>query len=122
MKIYEIDFTEIAAEYIDEYRDIWHVNTDNGIANQVTGRDITEELPLKIILAMDFKKYVDWSKVPVDTKILVKDNHENEQVRRHFARFEDGKIRAWNDGLTSFTAKDDRYCTFWECAKLYEEK
>lgn len=61
---------------------------------------------------------VDWSKVPVDTPILV--SHNNEKwVRRHFARHKDGDVYAWDAGYTSFTSNnDDSSVTFWPYAKL----
>ena len=35
---------------------------------------------------------IDWSKVKVDTPILVKRSKEAEWERRYFAKFEDGKF------------------------------
>ena len=63
---------------------------------------------------------IDWSKVPVDTPILVKDSHDDEWLHRHFAKFEDGVVYAWDDGKTSWSllslGKVD-----WKYAKLAEE-
>lgn len=44
---------------------------------------------------------VDWSKVEVDTPILVTDYVRSKWVKRYFAKFEDGKVYAWQDGATS---------------------
>jgi hypothetical protein len=65
---------------------------------------------------------VDWSKVKVDTPILVKNEKENIEYRRHFARFENGKVYAWGDGATSFTANDEYHVTSWNYAKLAESE
>ena len=46
---------------------------------------------------------VDWSKVPVDTLIRVKENEIDEWVLRYFAKYKDGKIYAWDYGCTSKT-------------------
>lgn len=46
---------------------------------------------------------VDWSKVEVDTPILVSENAKGWN-KRHFAGFKNGKVYAWHDGLTSWTA------------------
>lgn len=46
---------------------------------------------------------VDWSRVPVDTLIRVKENKIDEWVLRYFAEYEDGKIYAWDYGCTSKT-------------------
>ena len=77
------------------------------------------------IAELDFEEVVDWSKVPVDTKILVADyDSEGEAIewkKRHFAKYENGIVYAWNDGKTSFTAKLDGSCMNWEFAKLYKE-
>lgn len=65
---------------------------------------------------------VDWSKVPVDTPILVRD-HENEPWKhRYFARYENGWVYAWGGGTTSWSAEND-YAnkTDWRHAKLAED-
>lgn len=67
---------------------------------------------------------VDWSKVPVDTPIWVwEDGYEDSKVKRHFAKFEDGKIYVWNDGKTSWTVKEKaKHVSKWGNAELAEEK
>lgn len=66
---------------------------------------------------------VDWSKVPVDTPILVKDAEHKKWIPRHFAKYEDGKVYAWTYGLTSYTAHDfDDTLISWPIAKLYKEE
>lgn len=79
------------------------------------------------LLERDFEEVVDWSKVPVDTKILVSNciNGAGEVIewkKRYFAKYENGIVYAWNDGKTSFTAELDGSCMNWEFAKLYEEE
>lgn len=63
---------------------------------------------------------VDWSQVAVDTPILVQDLKGNGYVKRYFAKYEDGKIYAWKDGTTSWTAVSNGYITVWNYAKLAE--
>lgn len=46
---------------------------------------------------------IDWNKVPVDTKIYVKDNFYAGWTKRYFAKYEKGEIYAWDDGHTSWT-------------------
>lgn len=59
---------------------------------------------------------VDWSKVAVDTPILV--SIDNVQwYCRHFAKYENGLFYVWDDGRTSYTT--DTKST-WEYAKLAE--
>ena len=65
---------------------------------------------------------VDWSKVNVDTPILVREYESNKWVKRYFAKFVDGKVYAWCDGATSWTANDEYDVTSWNCAKLAESE
>ena len=70
-------------------------------------------------LIMEFEPPVDWSKVPVDTEIWVR-NHDNEAwCRRHFARYNGEEVKAWVDGMTSYTTKLTKE---WAQAKLYNEE
>lgn len=73
-------------------------------------------------LLWDIEKVVDWSEVAIDTPIYVSDNSiEYCETPRHFAKYEDGKIYAWANGSTSFTAEDGEdgeYVTEWKYAKL----
>ena len=47
---------------------------------------------------------VDWSKVSVDTPILVRDSEFDGWSQRHFAKYDNGTVYAWSDGRTSWTA------------------
>ena len=60
---------------------------------------------------------IDWSKVPVDTPILVWDFDKDIPRKRHFAYFKDNNIYAWSDGLTSYTASE---VVQWKNAKIAE--
>lgn len=63
---------------------------------------------------------IDWSKVKVDTPILVK-NHDGESwEKRYFAFFRDGNVNAWMCGTTSWTACVAGGATDWKYAKLAE--
>lgn len=63
---------------------------------------------------------IDWSKVPVDTPILVKSHDGGSWEKRYFAFFKDGNIYAWMCGTTSWTADVADGATNWKCAKLAE--
>ena len=69
---------------------------------------------------MAWEKPIDWSKVEVDTKILVGD-FESVWHKRYFAKFKNGKVYAWKNGKTSFTAVSDNDIVAWNFAKLAEE-
>ena len=63
----------------------------------------------------------DWSKVEVDTPILVRDYEDAtiSWIRRYFAEYKDGVVYAWNGGCTSWSEK---CMTGWEYAKLAESE
>ena len=61
---------------------------------------------------------VDWSKVAVDTPILVRDSKTGNWIKRHFAKFKDGEVHAWFLGGTSWSSDDKTYG--WRYAKLAE--
>ena len=62
---------------------------------------------------------VDWSKVEVDTPILVRDTENEKWFKRHFAKYENGLVYAWKDSCTSWTTED---MTEWDYAKLAEDE
>lgn len=63
---------------------------------------------------------IDWSKVPVDTKIYVKDNiYATAWSKRYFAKYEKGEIYAWDDGRTSWTTV---HVIPWRYGKLAEDE
>lgn len=59
----------------------------------------------------------DWSKIEVDTPILVKDREDGDWLKRYFAKYEDGYVYAWGNGCTSWNA-DNMYA--WNHTKLAE--
>lgn len=65
---------------------------------------------------------IDWSKIKVDTPILVRDYESNKWTKRYFAKFVDGKVYAWNDGATSWTVPNEYEVTSWNYAKLAESE
>lgn len=69
---------------------------------------------------LDEECKTDWSKVPVDTPILVRDNITQRWLHRHFAKYENGKVFAWVDGLTSWST-GDTLCVDWKSARLCED-
>ena len=65
---------------------------------------------------------IDWSKVEVDTPILVRDSENKEWIKRHFAKYENGLVYAWKDSRTSWTSLYDYEVTAWNYAKLAENE
>ena len=105
------------------YTDVYETSvTLKGVNNN----DIKMMYDLSDLLDFDFEEVVDWSKVPVDTKILVANftgnDYEIVWKKRHFAKYENGKIYAWTYGATSFSVDSDDLCTRWDFVKLYNEE
>ena len=89
------------------------------LKDEKTKEVIEDNLTLDEILQMEFEEIVDWSRVPVDAKILVSDNGKV-WCRRYFAKYEGGLVYAFMDGATSFTGSNESLLS-WKYAKLYEE-
>ena len=64
--------------------------------------------------------HVDWSNVAVDTPIYVRRSENEQWKKRHFAKYEYGKVHTWCDGTTSWSSDADITCV-WKFAKLAEE-
>lgn len=65
---------------------------------------------------------VNWSKVPVDTPVLVtdrKDAAESEWKKRYFAKYENGMVYTWANGATSWSGE---IVSSWMYAKLAESE
>ena len=62
---------------------------------------------------------VDWSKIEVDTPILVKAIDDGKWKKRYFAKYEGGVVYAWDGGKTSWN-KD--CVASWKYAKLAESE
>ena len=65
---------------------------------------------------------VDWSKVAVDTPILVKDVKSGEWNRGYFAMYENGTVFTWYHGATSWSAEGESDIASWKFAKLAESE
>lgn len=62
---------------------------------------------------------VDWSKVPIDTPILVKKNIDGTWIRRYFAGYIGGRVCVFDDSRVS---KSYFGITPWNYAKLAESE
>ena len=68
---------------------------------------------------------VDWSKVKVDTPILVREYEDEEWNKRYFAKFEYGVVWSFCDGRTSWSARKNNIrndTISWKYAKLAESE
>ena len=112
-KIREYDDKDFCKDFVKPYI----LGTDN-----CNGIDCIRCSVLRALwLLGDYKEpEVDWSKVEVDTPILVRDYESQEWEARHFAKYEDGVIYTWDGGSTSWTSKGN--VTEWKYAKLAENE
>ena len=62
---------------------------------------------------------VDWSKVPIDTPVLVSGNGKT-WYRRYFAGIRNGNKEAYDVGATAWSVYDNRTCA-WPFMKLAED-
>lgn len=69
------------------------------------------------------KPEVDWTKVPVDTLVRVRDREEQEWTLRYFKGINEDSLRrtyeVWESGATSKTADGKYLC--WNYCELVEE-
>ena len=74
-------------------------------------RDHTPRIPCKVLgLNPNTRKYsiadllgvVDWEKVPIDTRVVVKTKVM--KLKRYFAGYSSGKVRYYSAGLTSWSS------------------
>lgn len=65
---------------------------------------------------------IDWSKVPVDTPILVRNSEKNSWNNRYFAKYENNRVYAWTFGANSWSSRNSYSNTnAWIYAKLAED-
>ena len=62
---------------------------------------------------------VDWSKIEVDTPILVRNDESDKWLKRYFAKYEGGVVYTWKSGRTSWT---ENCMIEWSYAKLAESE
>ena len=102
------------------YEVVESFNGNLNLKNINTHSYIESELALIDIINGDFKEIVDWSRVPVDAKILVSDNGKV-WYKRHFAKYENGSVHVFPDGHSSFTTEESDIIYPWKYAKLCEK-
>lgn len=74
----------------------------------------------QVIDIAEYLGLVDWSKVAVDTPILVRDSEISKWEKRYFAFFENGRVNAWCGGTTSWSNENITRTMSWKYAKLAE--
>ena len=105
-------------------------NIVNGLFRSVGIWEIYKHIELKSVLpslergeVMNIAEelgIVDWSKVKVDTPVLVKSCKESEWKKRYFAFYRGGKAHTWDSGTTSWSNGKIVNTSWWNYIKLAE--
>ena len=74
----------------------------------------------QLINVGEYLGIVDWSKVKVDTPILVRELDGCPWKKRYFAFFDGRIVHAWKYGATSWSIENKRDIISWPYAKLAE--
>ena len=98
----------------NDCKKLYSIKGFNALIFDENGLDRLEKLEEKK------EEVVDWSKVAVDTPILVS-NNGNYWYRRYFAKYENGMVYAFNGGKTSWSNRWDEPSE-WKYAKLAESE
>lgn len=65
---------------------------------------------------------VDWSKVEVDTPVLVRNCNESGWKKRYFAFYKAGKVYTWDSGATSWSKEKIENTSWWNYVKLAKDE
>ena len=105
-------------------------NIVNGLFRSVGIWEIYKHIELKSVLpslergeVMNIAEelgIVDWSKVAVDTPVLVRDFEGAKWEKRYFAIFKNGRVNTWCGGTTSWSSENITDTISWRHAKLVE--
>lgn len=69
---------------------------------------------------VDPAERVDWSKVAIDTPVLVRDDENDLWRRRYFAGYNNNEVYVFSNGTTSYTCTDDEKPVVYKHARLAE--
>ena len=78
----------------------------------------------------EFKKWANseyveppvvWSKVAVDTPVLVRDDKKDRWRKRYFAKYENKHVYVWANGSTSWSTDYKKDIKCWQYTKLAKE-
>ena len=123
-----VNFLEMkfdGTKYKDSNGVVWELDgTKEDFCSYIVGGEgyvvLTIHYTHKQLVDMEFEEVIDWSKIPIDTKIIVWNRVSKRKEKRHFAGINEyGMVEAWNYGQTSFTTKTT---SDWDYAELYKEE
>ena len=121
-------------KYKDEIDRIWDSENDIGVTkdNEVKpcyeircnecifdGRCVFKSQKWLVSEYKNSAEDIEWSKVPVDTPVLVRDREDEEWHKRYFAEIgENGKVTVFDGGATSWSDNGEWIISDWNYAKL----
>ena len=117
MKIWELDWTEgkkYKALYENNSYIIYVVKNKNLV--DLNGFTIHAEYKTSELTNVDFEPVANWSQIKVDTKLLVSAD-DIVWYKRHFAKYIDNTVYAFNNGRTSWSETN---VSSWKYVKLEE--
>ena len=123
MNIIEVSKKENLGKKYEAYNNIWTLKEEAEDVFELYNEyedGITDLYYVSEIASLEFKEIIDWSEMPVDTKVLVSKDNEI-WFKRYFAKYENGKIYCFRNGASSFSADDETDILTWKYVKLYEE-
>lgn len=113
---FEIEIAEVHTHYDDKNKpySVYRIKGFNSLVFDDKGLDKLNEV--KTIK----EEEVDWTKVDVDTPILVKSKESDEWEIRYFAGYDYNlnMVSAWNTGRTSLSKQSPYDYSDWKYAKL----
>lgn len=121
MKIWEVDLN-YGKKYACSDGGNYEVSMFKDNMFDSRGVAITEKYTLYQLLKMDFEEVIDWSKIPVDTKVLVS-NDGKKWHKRHYLEYVDNLFlhTTFIDGKSEFTNNKNDKC-YWRFCKLYQKE
>ena len=125
MSVKFLDMKFDGRKYKDKNGIVWGLDDiKNNFYSNIAGMGIsvlTLYYTHKQLVDMEFEEVIDWSKVPIDTKIVVWSSVSKQKYNRHFAGVDSvtGRIKSWDSGRTSFTTGAT---STWDNAELYKEE
>lgn len=103
------------------YTNAWEVSSCESAIGASAFRNILPKLECNGLVSIaEELGIVDWSKVAVDTPVLVKGTEKSQWIKRYFAFFENDKVYTWDSGATSWSKEKNENVSWWDYAKLAE--
>ena len=119
-----IGFSENRPRFVDNYQSclngLTHYTLLGGF-NRMLGDEILGP-DRDVIDIREEVDIMDWSRVDVDTPVLVRDNEDEPWTRGYFAFYSDGQVWTFRNGATSWSEEVPKSKCPWNFAKIANEE